>query len=1145
MYNHSCQKSEVRFAVVMYGGVSLAIYMNGIAQELLRMVRATAVDENGRPLKSYKELDDVELVYRKLAYCHSKLPPDEQLDELLENDAPLSRTFVIDIVSGTSAGGINGIFLAKAIANGQKIDVLKDLWITEGDVELLINDHKSTAGTKLQNQKTPASLFNSQRMYLKLLDAFEKMEKGKDRNSAGTEPLARKIDLFVTATDILGLTLPIRLKDSTVYERRHKMVFRFSRNNDPDWNDFGKENNRMLAFAARSTSSFPFAFEPMRLCDIDGGLKDEKAWKRFFRGYPDVARDGTVGYQDRPFGDGGYLDNKPFSYAIETINERDSEFPVERKLLYIEPVPDHPETELERSGKPNAIDNTLDALIKLPRYETIREDLEKINERNRITDRVDQIIRNMENDRSAADWIPYYERGEVYKNWLNDGRRGPEPVWAKPDLDDQEWGELDLIDMTKRKGPGYIAYHRLEIDAVTDDFGRLLTRLAGFEENSDYFLVFRYLVRAWKGKRYADYRNRDEEVLQRTMNRMPDVGEKMKTMNQFLHSFDLTFPLRRLRFLRRKIDQLYLLGDNELAREIGDLLERNLRLYHKNEAIDLETSDFDAGSIRKSLIDFKRSVVNDNLALLTRTGRELRRRSVKGDEEPGKLFRLVSDLFDQLVQLSEVTTASAASCNVTEPGEAGAKGKGAGIDRREPDREQAFLPVFTYLFRSGSDGMSRETVTDTNDCLRKVIALLDNHQELMSIMNLIGDTISESMKLAIESSDRICRSELGIGEVYQSLEFQQAHQVVRMILRVYYQNYSDIDRVVFPILYGTGIDEAGHIDILRLSPCDARCLIDERSLGLSKLAGTALGNFGGFMDRRWRQNDIMWGQLDGAERIITALMPDKETAGKLTGEAQATIVYETIMNGSAGRMGKEEANNLLVEPFMHASDGTSVENRLSDFLASLKGNAGRDYRKKLDAIIDDGEVRDHYRRVFTYNRQLEPASTLRSAARASTVTGKLLSGIADQYNGTGKRFSSFIVRAGTMFAWLVEAAVPRSMARLIFVHWIKLLYLLEVVLFAGSWLLVNVVVQRFAITAFVLTMAMHMIVTWLNGFLLFRKRWTIAIKGLAIFFAAMLVGSGGVLLYALFSDQNEMLNRLAGVHQFIVKWFWHISPVKQ
>lgn len=30
---------EVRFAIVMYGGVSLAIYINGITQELLRLDR--------------------------------------------------------------------------------------------------------------------------------------------------------------------------------------------------------------------------------------------------------------------------------------------------------------------------------------------------------------------------------------------------------------------------------------------------------------------------------------------------------------------------------------------------------------------------------------------------------------------------------------------------------------------------------------------------------------------------------------------------------------------------------------------------------------------------------------------------------------------------------------------------------------------------------------------------------------------------------------------------------------------------------------------------------------------------------------------------------------------------------------------------
>lgn len=38
---------EIRLAVVMYGGVSLAIYMYGVAQELLNLVKATAPAEPG------------------------------------------------------------------------------------------------------------------------------------------------------------------------------------------------------------------------------------------------------------------------------------------------------------------------------------------------------------------------------------------------------------------------------------------------------------------------------------------------------------------------------------------------------------------------------------------------------------------------------------------------------------------------------------------------------------------------------------------------------------------------------------------------------------------------------------------------------------------------------------------------------------------------------------------------------------------------------------------------------------------------------------------------------------------------------------------------------------------------------------------
>ena len=45
-------EKQIKFAVVIYGGGSLAIYINGVAQELLRLTQATvdgAVDGTKKP----------------------------------------------------------------------------------------------------------------------------------------------------------------------------------------------------------------------------------------------------------------------------------------------------------------------------------------------------------------------------------------------------------------------------------------------------------------------------------------------------------------------------------------------------------------------------------------------------------------------------------------------------------------------------------------------------------------------------------------------------------------------------------------------------------------------------------------------------------------------------------------------------------------------------------------------------------------------------------------------------------------------------------------------------------------------------------------------------------------------------------------
>ena len=145
----------------MYGGVSLAIYINGVAQELLDMVRATATvptpetkdkkDKVWQPLVTGK-LPGAMSVYRKLGQylkiSDKKQRQDKLLQETISKIDPIRTRFVVDVISGTSAGGINGVFLAKALARDQKMTGLKQLWLREGDLGKLLNDKDSMDGVR-------------------------------------------------------------------------------------------------------------------------------------------------------------------------------------------------------------------------------------------------------------------------------------------------------------------------------------------------------------------------------------------------------------------------------------------------------------------------------------------------------------------------------------------------------------------------------------------------------------------------------------------------------------------------------------------------------------------------------------------------------------------------------------------------------------------------------------------------------------------------------------------------------------------------------------------------------------------------------------------------------------------------------------
>jgi patatin-related protein len=171
----------MRFAVVMYGGVSLAIYINGVVQELLSLVRATAPlqpageDAPRQALLADDELNGTERVYRQLGQLLGwGVRP--AADAEASPGAPIRTRFVVDVLSGSSAGGINAIFLGKALATEQSLEGLKSLWVEQADLALLVNDRESLQGTALAAQKPPQSMLNSGRLYWEVLAALDGMQ---------------------------------------------------------------------------------------------------------------------------------------------------------------------------------------------------------------------------------------------------------------------------------------------------------------------------------------------------------------------------------------------------------------------------------------------------------------------------------------------------------------------------------------------------------------------------------------------------------------------------------------------------------------------------------------------------------------------------------------------------------------------------------------------------------------------------------------------------------------------------------------------------------------------------------------------------------------------------------------------------------
>jgi patatin-related protein len=546
------REKELRLALICYGGVSLAVYMHGITREIWHMLRASRAFHDGSTSE-----DGSEAIYRDL------------LAEIAKTSGIKLRVLT-DIITGASAGGINGVFLAQAITTGQSLEPLTDMWLRNADVETLIDPdarplsrfskfwaapiawailrrkggavEQSVAAEARDEVAAKLSRFIRARWFAPpfggrefsrlLLDALQTM--------AGTQispsllPSNQPLDLFVTVTDFHGHSEQLRLNSpANVSETEHRITIGFSTRSA---NNSEFAHIAELVFAARATASFPGAFPPFAVRELDGLLKTYRVtWDSrdaFLKRI--IPQQFAAGVADDTFLiDGSVLANAPFQQAIDALRNRPARREVDRRFVYIDPKPGLPSfrprrkkmEEGEAVKAPGFFATIFGATSDIPREQPIRDSLNAIDGRSQRIARMREITAHLRPE--VEDMI----EAMLGRTWFL-SKPTPERML--------KWRISMLEKAVSASGYSYPAYAHLRLAGLLDDI-ITTARRAWPEGNDAHFAALRTAV--WK------------EICDRDLDRITGAKGKViaRPTTSFFRQQDVRFRIRRLRFLARRL----------------------------------------------------------------------------------------------------------------------------------------------------------------------------------------------------------------------------------------------------------------------------------------------------------------------------------------------------------------------------------------------------------------------------------------------------------------------------------------------------------------------------------------------------------------------------------------------------------------
>ncbi|WP_395174184.1 patatin-like protein [Roseibium alexandrii] len=542
---------ELRLALVLYGGVSLAIYMHGVSREILNLVRASSHRAERKSNKGDKPEYTEDMAPSQVAY--------EDLLNLLSPKADIR--VVVDAIAGASAGGVNGIMLGRAIAHDLPLDSHSEMWLKNADVTRLARPQNGLSryfkmsvspmldrlvsarlSRRVEDPETRDKLrqfmqsrwfsppFSGERFIGWMLDASQKMEIKRPAERT-LIPRGQTLDLFVTITDYNGIKRRILLDDPDyVEEWDHRRILSFHashRSNHFIDSQFDEKSIPELVFAARATSSFPGAFPPATVAEMDRVLtrrKERWANRNRFLSRALHLDDDTA--SRHCFVDGSVVMNKPFAPVIDVIKDRPAAREVSRRLLYVDPTPlEYAAEEKGVTELPGFFRVILASLAHIPRNEPIGDDLKELEQNNRRSRWLAKLI-------DTANPIVEKAVSGILPSWRA----------ITPDVVSR-CRKQATVKAFEQAGFAFLNYQSLKLHALAERLAKLVTAFGASQNGT----------------------RQEERLLNQFYNHFlslpsdsqDELGRNDPGVVALLRGLDVDYRIRRLRFVIRKLNEFY------------------------------------------------------------------------------------------------------------------------------------------------------------------------------------------------------------------------------------------------------------------------------------------------------------------------------------------------------------------------------------------------------------------------------------------------------------------------------------------------------------------------------------------------------------------------------------------------------------